>query len=239
MDLKTLVIILATVFVAVLSFVFAFWLYLWVKKQPAKNKKIAHIGKLIKQGANAFLKKEYMSLLKFAGAGAVLIFVFLPKPLWSEGEKLLNHVVMTAAFIFGMIFSAAAGKIGIMVATIANQKTAEAAISGISKRFLAVFSGGAVIGMAVVGSSLFGIALLTLVIGYLTRTILPSSASASVLRAGLCSRKLGAASIPRPRTSAPTLSVRSSWEFRKTIRAIPRSSPTMSVTMSGTLPEWG
>lgn len=169
MDLKTLVIILATVFVAVLSFVFAFWLYLWVKKQPAKNKKIAHIGKLIKQGANAFLKKEYMSLLKFAGASAVLIFVFLPKPLWSEGEKLLNHVVMTAAFIFGMIFSAAAGKIGIMVATIANQKTAEAAKSGISKSFLAGFRGGAVMGMAVVGSSLFGIALLTLVIGYLTK----------------------------------------------------------------------
>ncbi len=168
MDLKTLVIILATIFVAVLSFVFAYWLYRWVKKQPSENKKIAHIGTLIKKGANAFLKKEYLSLLKFAGVAAVLIFVFLPKPVWIEGEKILNHVVMTVSFIAGTVFSALAGKIGIMVATIANQKTAEAAQKGISKSFLSGFRGGAVMGMAVVGSSLFGVAIVTLVIGKLT-----------------------------------------------------------------------
>lgn len=168
MDLRTLLIILASIFVAVLSFVFAFWLYCWVKKQPAENKQIARVGNLIKQGANTFLRKEYLTLAKFAGVGAVLIFVFLPKPIWIEGEKLLNHAIMTCAFIVGTVFSAAAGKIGIMVATIANQKTAEAAKSGINKSFLSGFRGGAVMGMAVVGSSLFGVALLALVVGYVT-----------------------------------------------------------------------
>ena len=179
-----------------------------------------------------------MSLLKFAVAGAVLIFVFLPKPLWSEGEKLLNHVVMTAAFIFGMIFSAAAGKIGIMVATIANQKTAEAAKSGISKSFLAGFRGGAVMGMAVVGSSLFGIALLTLVIGYLTKDYSALIGFSFGASGWALFAKAGAASIPRPRTSAPTLSVRSSWEFGR------RSAQSAVIADNvgdnvGTLPEWG
>ena len=167
MGLKTLVIVLATIFVAVLSFAFAFWLYRWVEKQPSENKRISHIRKLIKQGANTFLKKEYRTLLRFAIPVAVLIFVFLPKPLWLDDQKIVTHIIMTVAFAFGTFLSALAGKIGIAVATVANQKTAEAAQSGISRSFLTGFRGGSVMGMAVVGSSLFGIALLSLALGYI------------------------------------------------------------------------
>ena len=70
---------------------------------------------------------------------------------------------MALAYIFGTIFSAFAGKIGIQIATIANVKTAEAAQKGIRPSFLSGFRGGAVMGMAVVGASLLGVSLIFII----------------------------------------------------------------------------
>ncbi|MDD3191998.1 MAG: sodium-translocating pyrophosphatase [Bacilli bacterium] len=150
--------------IALGAFGFASWLYYWVKKQPSNNEKIAYVGELIKSGANTFLKKEYIVLAKFAGIAAVLIFILLPHPIW-EGD-ILDNVVMALAYIFGNIISAAAGKIGILVATKANVKTAEAAKNGITPSFLSGFRGGSVMGMAVVGSSLLGLSVLFFIIAY-------------------------------------------------------------------------
>ena len=66
---------------------------------------------------------------------------------------------MAIAYIFGTVFSAIAGKVGISIATIANIKSAEAATKGIKPSFMAGYRGGAVMGMAVVGSSLLGVTL--------------------------------------------------------------------------------
>ena len=146
-----------SVIVSVLAFALAFWLYLWVKKQPSDNKKIAKAGALIKQGARTFLKREYRVLAKFAGVAAVLILIFLPKPIWKDG--ITENVLMAVAYMAGTVFSAIAGKIGLEVATIANMKAAEAAKRGIKPSFMAGFRGGAVMGMAVVGTSLLGVTL--------------------------------------------------------------------------------
>ena len=146
--------------VALASFGFAGWLYQWVNKQPSQNKRVAEVGKLIKQGANTFLRREYVVLARFAGVIALIILAFLPKPIW-QGD-IMPNVVMAVAYLFGNIFSGIAGKIGIMVATTANVKTAEAAQKGIRPAFLCGFRGGAVMGMAVVGSSLLGVILVLL-----------------------------------------------------------------------------
>ena len=53
-------------FAVVLSFLFAAYLYLWVKKQETTNKKVQKIGQLIKEGANTFMNKEYKVLARFA-----------------------------------------------------------------------------------------------------------------------------------------------------------------------------
>ncbi len=143
--------------IAALAFVFAFWLYRWVKKQPSENKRIAEISEYIRKGAGTFLNKEYRVLAKFAGVAALLILVLLPSPIWNGA--VLDNVKMALSYIAGTVFSAFAGKIGIQVATIANAKTAEAAQKGIRPSFLAGFRGGAVMGMAVVGSSLLGVVL--------------------------------------------------------------------------------
>jgi K(+)-stimulated pyrophosphate-energized sodium pump len=97
--------------------------------------------------------------------------VFLPSPVWNG--DILDNVIMASAYIFGTIFSGVAGKIGIQVATIANVKTAEAAQKGIRPSFLSGFRGGAVMGMAVVGSSLLGMALVFLVVKLVTGDSLP------------------------------------------------------------------
>jgi len=143
--------------VSVLAFLFALWLNSWVKKQPSDNERIAEIGKLIRAGANTFLRKEYIVLAKFTGVVAVLILLFLPSPIWSGNA--VENVEMCISFLAGAVFSGTAGFIGMRVATIANVKTAEAARNGIKPSFLAGFRGGSVMGMAVCGSVLLGVTL--------------------------------------------------------------------------------
>ena len=159
-DLRILF-ILAALAVSVISFVFALWLHRWVKKLPSSNARIAQVGELVRSGAKTFLKKEYIVLAKFAAVVSVLILVFLPKPIWLG--SVIENISMVIAYLAGAGFSAAAGIIGMRVATIANVKTAEAAQAGIKPSFMAGFRGGAVMGMAVVGSTLMGVSLLMLI----------------------------------------------------------------------------
>ena len=172
------VFIIISIAVSLLSFVFSVWLYRWVKARPSENAKIAEVGKLVKDGAYTFLRREYELLAKFAGAVALLILLFLPRPIW--GGAALDNVMMAVAYIAGTVFSAIAGVIGITVSTIANVKTAEAAKEGIEPSFLAGFRGGAVMGMAVVGSTLLGVSLLMAVTNNPT-TLLGFSFGASSL----------------------------------------------------------
>jgi K(+)-stimulated pyrophosphate-energized sodium pump len=159
--LEKTIILISSIVVSVLAFLLALGLYYWVKKQPSSNAKIAKVGGYIRAGANTFLKREYIVLAKFAGIAAIIILLFLPKVIW-KGD-VLENITMALAYIFGTVFSGIAGKIGIQVATIANVKTAEAAQKGIKPSFLCGFRGGAVMGMAVVGSSLLGVTLLYLI----------------------------------------------------------------------------
>ena len=172
------IILYGSILVALLAFAFAVWLYLWVKRQPCENQKILKATGLIRAGARTFLRKEYGVLAKFASVAAVLIFVFLPKPVW-QGE-IIHNVWMVVAYIFGTLFSAIAGKIGLEVATIANGRSAEAAKKGIAPSFMAGFRGGAVMGMAVVGASLLGVTLVYLLTHDAT-TVLGFSFGASSL----------------------------------------------------------
>jgi K(+)-stimulated pyrophosphate-energized sodium pump len=150
-----------SVVVSIAAFLFAGWLYAWVNKQPSSNKRIAEVGKLIRDGANTFLRKEYVVLARFSGIVAVLILLFLPSPIWKGNWT--NNLTMAVSYIAGTVFSAIAGKIGMQISTIANVKSAEAAKNGIKPSFIAGFRGGAVMGMAVVGGSLLGVSAVMLI----------------------------------------------------------------------------
>jgi K(+)-stimulated pyrophosphate-energized sodium pump len=143
--------------VAAVGFLVALWLGRWVKSRPSSNERIEEVSGLIRRGSYTFLKKEYRILAIFAGVVALLIALFLPSPIWTSGNPRLN-ITVAVAYLLGNIFSGFSGYIGIFVSTIANKKTAEAAVEGIKPSFLAGFRGGSVMGLAVVGATLLGVA---------------------------------------------------------------------------------
>ncbi|WP_312644099.1 sodium-translocating pyrophosphatase, partial [Hydrogenoanaerobacterium sp.] len=167
-----------SIIIALCAFAVAAWLYKWVNAQPSSNERIAEVGTLIRKGANTFLKQEYIVLAKFAAIVAIVILLFLPQPIWNN--NILENITMAISYLAGTVFSAISGKIGIQVATVANVKAAEAAKEGIKPSFMAGFRGGAVMGMAVVGSSLLGVAAVLLITGN-TSALLGFSFGASSL----------------------------------------------------------
>ena len=148
---------------AALAFAYAAYLYLWVKRQPLTNDKIIEVAALIKKGANTFMQREYKILAIFASVVAVLIFLFLPSPIWTG--SIIANIAMALSYLAGTVLSAIAGKIGIMVASLSNGRAAEGAQKGIKPAFLIGFRGGAVMGLIVVGCSLFGVAAVLMLVG--------------------------------------------------------------------------
>ncbi|MFA6840388.1 MAG: sodium-translocating pyrophosphatase [Sphaerochaetaceae bacterium] len=148
---------------AVIAFAFAVYLYLWIKRQKIVNPRIEAVAQLIKEGANTFMRREYRILGIFAAVVAVIILILLPTPIW-RGSAVPN-IAMALSYLAGTVLSAIAGKIGIMVATLSNSRTAESAQKGLKPAFLVGFRGGAVMGLLVVGCSLFGVAAVLMITG--------------------------------------------------------------------------
>lgn len=163
-EISTQAVQIVSLVISALALGVAAWLYTWVKSQPSSNARIAEIGEYIRQGANTFLKREYLVLARFTAVVVLLILLLLPKPIWST-NNISENIFMAISYVFGTVLSALAGKIGIQVATIANMKAAEAATKGVKPSFMAGFRGGAVMGMAVVGTSLLGVTLVLLLVG--------------------------------------------------------------------------
>ena len=148
--------------VALLSFLVAAYFYRWVKRLPTANPRLDEVGTLIREGAFTFLKREYRILGLFSVVVVVLLVLFFPQPIWTTNSVTTN-LLIGVAYLFGTLLSGLAGYVGISIATIANLKAATAARESIQKSFMAGFRGGAVMGMAVVGSSLAGAAIIYLI----------------------------------------------------------------------------
>lgn len=129
----------------------------WVNKQDAGNEKMKLISGHIADGAMAFLKAEYKVLAYFVVIVAILLAVM--------GMSNANsHWAIGIAFIFGAVFSASAGFIGMKIATKANVRTAQAAKTSLSKALKVSFTGGSVMGMGVAGLAVLGLGALFLII---------------------------------------------------------------------------
>ena len=127
------------------ALLFAFYLTKKVGKQDAGTDRMKEIAAFIHEGARAFLTAEYKILVVFVAVLFVLIGIGI------------GNWVTAVCFLVGALFSTAAGYIGMNVATKANVRTAAAAKdSGMNKALYIAFSGGAVMGMCVVGFGLFG-----------------------------------------------------------------------------------
>jgi len=107
------------------------------------------ISKAIRDGAMAYLNRQYKVIAVFVALSAVAL-----------GSVLGAFTAL--AFLAGAICSALAGYLGMTIAVRANVRTAHAARSGLRSALMIAFQGGSVMGMMVVGLALLGIYLLYL-----------------------------------------------------------------------------
>lgn len=161
------------------AFGIGFYFYSGIKKLPSANEEIDHYGKLIRDGAMAFLRTENRILLRFVLATAVIISLFLP-PVW-QSQSLLINLGMGLCYICGAVISGLAGYVGMRVATVANVKTASEASRGLTHAYRAGFRGGAVMGLAIVGSCLLGSSIVYLIFPHNPNFLLAFSFGASSL----------------------------------------------------------
>ena len=143
---------------ALISILMGLYLYHYINKQDSGTKKMQEISSAIREGANAFLRREYTILAVFVFAVAILLGIFLPEPIWTS-QNLTQNLSRSIAYIFGAFCSALAGFFGMDVATRANAKAANGAREGLNKAFTIGFRGGAVMGLSVVGFSLLGLSI--------------------------------------------------------------------------------
>ena len=177
-----------TLAAGILALLFALWKARWVKKQDAGEARMTEIADHIRKGAMAFLGKEYSVLVVFVIVVAILLGIAN-----ALAEKSSSMVALS--FIIGAICSGLAGFFGMRVATYANVRTANAARSGLSRALSVAFSGGAVMGMSVVGLALSGLTILfllyTKVLGFESGT----QEGLKLLLATISGFSLGASSI--------------------------------------------
>ena len=123
----------------------------WVNKQNPGNEKMQEIGLAIREGATAFIVREYKVLAVFVVVVAGLLY-------WVNMAS--NTTEVAFSFVVGAACSALAGALGMRVATLANHRTTEAARTSLSSALNVAFSGGVVMGMNVVGLGILGLSLL-------------------------------------------------------------------------------
>jgi len=132
----------------VLALIYAFVKSSWVNKQDPGNEKMIAIGTAVREGAMAFLAREYKVLALFVVAVAALLA-------WGNASQ--NTSMVAASFIVGALCSGFAGFIGMRVATAANNRTTQAARTSLNSALGVAFAGGSVMGMSVVGLGVVGL----------------------------------------------------------------------------------
>ena len=123
----------------------------WVLKQDPGDGKMKEISEYIYEGALAFLKAEYKLLTLFViGASIALAAItFLPGA--------TTHLSIVIAFVFGAVFSALAGNMGMKIATKTNVRTTQAARTSLPQALKVSFGGGTVMGLGVAGLAVLGL----------------------------------------------------------------------------------
>ena len=122
----------------------------WVMKQDAGDGKMKEISDHIYEGALAFLNAEYKLLSVFV----VIVSLAL------AGVSFVvptTHWLITIAFVFGAVFSAWAGNMGMKIATKTNVRTTQAARTSLPNALKISFGGGTVMGLGVAGLAVLGL----------------------------------------------------------------------------------
>ncbi len=136
---------------SIIAIVFAIITAKKVMKYSEGTEKMKKIAQSIREGANAYLKRQYTVVSIFFGG------MFLILGAMSLANLLTPYVPF--AFLTGGFFSGLSGFIGMKIATASNARTANACREGLNKGLRVAFSAGSVMGFTVVGLGLFDISL--------------------------------------------------------------------------------
>ena len=132
---------------AVVSLAMAFGLYRKNASIQVESPRMREIAGFIHEGAMAYLKRQYVVMAIFAAVMFVVLLIILG---WQTA----------VCFLVGALFSVLSGFFGMLSATKANVRTAQSAKKGISAALNVAFSGGAVLGLCVVGLGALGLTVL-------------------------------------------------------------------------------
>ena len=137
--------------IGVIALVVALVLKSWIGKQDEGNARMKEISGYIREGAMAFLGREYKMVAAFAVALLLIVAIFISP-------------IAAIACLFGAAFSVLAGFIGMKTATDANVRTTNAASkSGMPAALKIAFRGGAVMGLCGVGLGLLGVSVVFII----------------------------------------------------------------------------
>ncbi|NMC51990.1 sodium-translocating pyrophosphatase [Candidatus Kuenenbacteria bacterium] len=139
--------------ISIVGLVVSFLLAKHVLKKDQGTDQMQEIAKAIKEGAMAFLKRQYTTIAIITAIGTIIIFgIYALSGDWVLGVK------TAVAFLVGACFSGLAGYIGMYISVRANVRTAAAATKDIDAAVKVAMRGGAVAGFLVVALSLLGVA---------------------------------------------------------------------------------
>jgi K(+)-stimulated pyrophosphate-energized sodium pump len=142
MDLSNL--LLAVVACGALAVIYGFLQSQSIQAAPAGTDRMKEIAAAIQEGARAYLRRQYTTIL-WVGLGVTVALAAL------------LGVLPAIGFVIGAVLSGAAGFIGMNVSVQANVRTAEASRSSLAKGLDLAFRAGAVTGMLVAGFALLGV----------------------------------------------------------------------------------
>lgn len=166
MNNEILIVSLVIIIICLITLFYVYFLFYKIKKIKVQNKHALDISKSIKEGASAFLKREFQIIIPFI---VIFALVLLVLGFVSQLKDKAEGVGWQSAicFIVGALFSGLAGFIGMTAATKANVRTTnEASIKGMSGALKVAFSGGSILGLSVVSLGLLGLTLLFLIFTY-------------------------------------------------------------------------
>ena len=141
-----------------LALLFAALTSVRVMLQEQGNQRMRDIGDAIREGATAFLRREYLALVPFVVVVTGVLWVLID---WHTLEESVPKTAIS--YLAGTICSASAGLIGMQVAVRANVRTAAAAMHGLNPALRVAFNSGTVMGVTVVGIGLLGVTVLYLI----------------------------------------------------------------------------
>ena len=173
------------------ALVFAMYKGSWVARQDPGTKRMREISGYVREGAMAFLGREYRVLIVFVICVAILLALANMKA--SDDPEVYRNPFIALSFVFGAFCSGLSGYFGMRVATSANTRTTNAARSSLNKALIVAFSGGTVMGMCVVGLGILGLGLLFVL--YRTVGVLGPDAGLADIITVITGFSLGASSI--------------------------------------------